>query len=127
MNPYAIPSLPFRETAYAHALCREFNPEFFFADPTNRTWIEKAKLICSFCPHTDQCRSDARERGELYGVFGGEDADERRKFMRTGKEEPYSPVRDLRGLGLTVNQIAERLGLQHDSVTANLRRNEARK
>jgi len=109
-------------TQFSDALCREFSSELFFSDiPTQ---IEKAKLICSFCAHSNQCKIDARARDERYGVFGGEDADERKAFLNLGiEEEPrYSPVRDLREMGLSINTIAARLGIQHDSVTNNLRR-----
>lgn len=86
MNPYAVPSLLFRTTQYANALCRESDPGLFFPDPTDKESTAKAKLICSWCVHKKQCRADARKRGELYGVFGGESEQERRKFIRSGAE-----------------------------------------
>lgn len=109
-------------TQFPNSLCREFGPDLFFSDVKSQ--IDKAKMICSFCPHTDQCRVDARARDERHGVFGGEDEDERKWFSihGTDKHPRYSPVRDLHEMGLTVNQIAMRLNIQHDSVTANLRR-----
>ena len=110
-------------TQFSDALCREFSSELFFSDIPSQ--IEKAKLICSFCAHSDQCRIDARVRGEHYGVFGGEDSDERKEFLNLGIEthSRYSPVRDLREMGLSVNTIVQRLNIQRDSVTRNLRRN----
>lgn len=113
-------------TQFSNALCREFSSELFFSDIPSQ--IEKAKLICSFCAHSNQCRIDARARDERYGVFGGEDSDERKAFLNLGieKHPRYSPVRDLRGMGLSINTIAKRLGIKHDSVTANLRNAGAR-
>lgn len=109
-------------TQFPTALCREFGPDLFFSDVKSQ--IEKAKMICSFCPHSDPCREQARARDERHGVFGGEDEDERRYFSIHGsdKHPRYSPVRDLREMGLSVNEIAKRLNIQHDSVTMNLRR-----
>lgn len=109
-------------TQYSNALCREFSSELFFSDIPSQ--IENAKLICSFCANSDQCRIDARARDERYGVFGGEDRDERKAFLNLEIEKHlrYNPVRDLREMGLSVERIAELLGIQRDSVTNNLRR-----
>lgn len=108
---------------FTHALCREFDADLFF--PHKGGSARQAKLICSYCTHSDPCRAEARERGERFGVFGGEDADERSAFIATGEEPRYSPVRDLHEMGLPINVIAKRCGIQHDSVTANLRRKKA--
>ena len=106
---------------FPDALCKKSGAGLFFSDVPSQ--IEKAKVICAFCAHENQCRFDARTRGERYGVFGGEDSDERKEFLNVGieKRERYSPVRDLREMGLSINTIAARLGIQRDSVTANLR------
>lgn len=105
------------------ALCREFDSELFFADSSNQMATEQAKMICDFCQHKVQCRTEARERGYEFGIFGGEDEHERSEFIHTGPEKRYSAVHDLREMGLPVNSIARRLGMQHDSVTRNLRGN----
>src|ERR1019366_1873994 len=102
-------------TQLPDALCREFDPELFYAEPGGKL-SEQAKAICSFCAQSDQCRDDARSRGERYGVFGGEDAQERIRFLMLGEEKfpRYSPVNDLMEIDLPVNQIAQRLGIPHD-------------
>lgn len=126
MNPFTTPSLPLHETKYARPLCREFDPELFFVNPSDTEAIEKAKMICDFCPHTIECKADARTRGDMYGVFGGEDEDARKKFLRTGEQtlRRYSAVRELASWGLNINEIAWRLNIKPDSVSANLRKNK---
>lgn len=128
VNPFTMPSLPLRETKYAHPLCREFEPELFFVNPSDKKATEKAKMICDFCPHRIECKADARTRGDMYGVFGGEDEDQRKKFLRTGRQTSrrYSAVHELASWGLKINEIAMRLNIKPESVSANLRRSKVR-
>jgi WhiB family redox-sensing transcriptional regulator len=99
-------------------ICRDTDSEIFFTDE------ESAKKVCAHCPQRISCRDGAREGREEFGVFGGESESERAEFLGISPDEKfeYSPVRDLAQLGVPVNAIAERLNLQHDSVTRNLRR-----
>lgn len=53
--------------------CRLVEPDLFF-DHENE---QEAKQICSGCPIKDACRTDARNRREEYGVWGGETPRER--------------------------------------------------
>lgn len=61
----------------AEALCEEFslpchsaNPDLWFAEsPAD---LEQAKRLCAACPVRDACLAGALERGEPWGVWGGE-------------------------------------------------------
>ena len=62
------------------AACKGYGHLFFTSDnerPQARLRREnKAKLLCSKCPVSEQCKSYARESTE-YGVWGGENEEER--------------------------------------------------
>jgi WhiB family redox-sensing transcriptional regulator len=49
--------------------CME-DPELFFAESPDD--VEDAKALCCGCPARISCLSGARERGEPWGVWGGE-------------------------------------------------------
>ena len=50
--------------------CRVNDPELFFADsPAD---VEFAKTLCATCPARLDCLNGALERGEPWGVWGGE-------------------------------------------------------
>ncbi len=50
--------------------CRVNDPELFFAEsPAD---VERAKELCRGCPVRMQCLAGALERGEPWGVWGGE-------------------------------------------------------
>jgi WhiB family transcriptional regulator, redox-sensing transcriptional regulator len=46
------------------------DPELFFAESPDD--VEDAKALCHGCPARLTCLSGARERGEPWGVWGGE-------------------------------------------------------
>ncbi|GAA4893979.1 WhiB family transcriptional regulator [Streptomonospora salina] len=49
--------------------CRQ-DPDLFFAEaPAD---VEAAKAICADCPVREQCLADALDRGEPWGVWGGQ-------------------------------------------------------
>jgi WhiB family redox-sensing transcriptional regulator len=50
--------------------CRTFDPDLWFAD--SPTELELAKSLCAECPLRVECLSGALERGEPWGVWGGE-------------------------------------------------------
>jgi WhiB family transcriptional regulator, redox-sensing transcriptional regulator len=58
------------------AVCRDHDPEVWFADTTSpideATRLE-ARRICGTCPVADVCYLTALERGEQHGVWGGVD------------------------------------------------------
>jgi WhiB family redox-sensing transcriptional regulator len=50
--------------------CRRVDPEVFFAEsPAD---VESAKALCRDCPVQAACLAGALERGEPWGVWGGE-------------------------------------------------------
>jgi WhiB family transcriptional regulator, redox-sensing transcriptional regulator len=50
--------------------CRREDPELFFAESPRD--VEVAKEMCRPCPVRAQCLAGALERGEPWGVWGGE-------------------------------------------------------
>lgn len=50
--------------------CRENDPELFFAESPMD--VERAKSLCHDCPVRRTCLAGAVERGEPWGVWGGE-------------------------------------------------------
>ena len=58
------------------AACVGADPEIFF--PINRNdHAPEAKRICRSCPVKRECRDAARQRGEPFGVWGGETEQDR--------------------------------------------------
>jgi WhiB family redox-sensing transcriptional regulator len=50
--------------------CHTVNPDLFFAEsPAD---LEVAKALCADCPIRTTCLAQALERGEPWGVWGGE-------------------------------------------------------
>ena len=50
--------------------CRQYDPDLWFADaPAD---LEVAKALCGSCPLKAECLAGALERGEPWGVWGGE-------------------------------------------------------
>lgn len=58
------------ETTGAELPCWSFEPEVFFAE--TQADVEFAKSICSQCPARVSCLAGALERGEPWGIWGGE-------------------------------------------------------
>ena len=50
--------------------CRVEDPELWFAE--NPAQLELAKSFCGECPVRDACLAGALDRGEPWGVWGGE-------------------------------------------------------
>lgn len=50
--------------------CRENDAELWFADTPNG--VEFAKALCGTCPVRSSCLAGALDRGEPWGVWGGE-------------------------------------------------------
>lgn len=46
------------------------HPELFFAEEPSQ--LARARLLCQTCPLQDACLTGALERGEQYGVWGGQ-------------------------------------------------------
>ena len=50
--------------------CHAADPDLWFADdPAD---LERAKVLCGGCPIRVTCLADALDRGEPWGVWGGE-------------------------------------------------------
>ena len=57
-------------TVEAELPCRNQDPELYFAEsPAD---VELAKSLCQGCPVRAECLAGALERGEPWGVWGGE-------------------------------------------------------
>jgi WhiB family redox-sensing transcriptional regulator len=50
--------------------CHSGDPDLFFAERPDE--LEQAKALCVDCPIRQQCLAAALERGEPWGVWGGE-------------------------------------------------------
>ncbi|WP_072687865.1 WhiB family transcriptional regulator [Rhodococcus marinonascens] len=50
--------------------CRADDPDLWFADSPAR--LEQAKALCAPCPIRSRCLDAALDRGEPWGVWGGE-------------------------------------------------------
>lgn len=53
------------------ALCREVDPDLFYADKGDWHSVITAKLVCRRCPVRDACLAHALETNEVHGVWGG--------------------------------------------------------
>jgi len=63
------------------AACRRFDPELFFpigSGPASTRQAARAKAVCACCPVSEDCLALALRGGEVDGIWGGLDADERR-------------------------------------------------
>lgn len=50
--------------------CHSADPDLFFAERPDE--LEQAKVLCADCPVRAECLAGAVERGEPWGVWGGE-------------------------------------------------------
>ena len=50
--------------------CSEYDPELWFAERPEQ--VEFAKTLCGTCPLRIECLAGALERGEPWGVWGGQ-------------------------------------------------------
>jgi len=59
------------ETELEQALpCHRVDPDLFFAESPND--VERAKALCTDCPLRTACLTEALDRREPWGVWGGE-------------------------------------------------------
>jgi hypothetical protein len=76
--------------------CQESDPDLFYAgtDEIARGWQDAVKL-CKTCPVRRECAEYAVSADELFGVWGGLTANQR-KAIRRGKTSPKQEMsRDL--------------------------------
>lgn len=64
------------------AACTEASPEAMFPTEGDHEGIAEAKRLCGTCLVREACLSDALDRGEQFGIWGGKDPDERRSMKR---------------------------------------------
>lgn len=50
--------------------CREYDAELWFAERPEQ--VELAKALCGACPLRAECLAGALDRGEPWGVWGGQ-------------------------------------------------------
>lgn len=50
--------------------CHSGNPDLWFAEAPAE--LERAKQLCGICPIREACLAGALQRGEPWGVWGGE-------------------------------------------------------
>ena len=62
-------------------VCREVDPELFFADKPDVHTNNRAKSICRACPVVGECLEWALDN-ERHGVWGGTTPDEREAFRK---------------------------------------------
>lgn len=60
--------------------CRKADPELFF--PATREQEDQAKSICATCPVRLDCLEYSIEARERFGIWGGLNEKERRRFAR---------------------------------------------
>lgn len=70
MSTSVLDTLGSVELDPARLPCRTSDPELFFAEsPAD---VELAKALCQDCPLRQVCLAGALDRGEPWGVWGGE-------------------------------------------------------
>lgn len=68
--PCADPPRPVGEVALESLPCRVNDPDLWFAEQPSD--VEAAKALCASCPLRSACLDGALERGEPWGVWGGQ-------------------------------------------------------
>lgn len=80
------------------ALCKEVDPELFYAEKGEWATTFEAKKLCHRCPVRAQCLEFALETNEAFGVWGGLTAVQRRELrMQRGMPLPDRYVDDWHG------------------------------
>ncbi|GIH89911.1 hypothetical protein Psi01_05410 [Planobispora siamensis] len=64
------------------AHCAEADPEIFFPERWDEASTAEAKSVCASCPVRFECLTDALQRMERHGIWGGLTEQERRKVTR---------------------------------------------
>lgn len=123
-------------TWHDHAVCRGMDTEVFYPVSRDATAlareVRRAKAICAGCPVRSECLSDALDRHDVHGIWGGLGEDERRVLMqsrpgtRTGAMDAVVSSRrvrvaELQGRGLTTRQIAAECGVSHETIRSDVR------
>jgi WhiB family redox-sensing transcriptional regulator len=64
------------------AACAETDPEAFF--PDNGGSMDRVKAVCGRCDVRERCLTEALERDEAFGIFGGLSAEARQRLKKGG-------------------------------------------
>lgn len=72
------------------AACSTVEKEVFF--PESGWHTDDARAICARCPVAVDCLTDALERGERFGIWGGHNIGERRRLRWRARGGPLRPV-----------------------------------
>jgi WhiB family transcriptional regulator, redox-sensing transcriptional regulator len=72
-----------RAVVEAGAVCREVDPELFFADSRHPGDTKTAKKICARCGVRQECLTVALVNNERFGVWGGLNNSERRQLRHS--------------------------------------------
>ena len=67
----------------ARAECRDKDPELFFPERDVAAKRE-AKAICAGCPVKEQCLQSALDHDDRFGIWGGLEPNEIRRWRTTG-------------------------------------------
>ncbi|MGL4174308.1 MAG: WhiB family transcriptional regulator [Actinomycetota bacterium] len=68
---------------HASALCAQTDPEVFF--PEKGASSAAARRVCAVCPVELECRAEAMDRREPFGVWGGTTEADRRRLRRQAR------------------------------------------
>lgn len=66
-------------------LCRQVDPDLWFADKGDWPSTVKAKKVCFRCPVRIECADFAMANREQYGVWGGLTPEQRKMLRRQGR------------------------------------------
>lgn len=87
---YKGEQVPFQRLLETHEVPCRVSPELFFADPEDEAELEDpgvAEDMCLDCPLMMQCLQFGRQSKQPFGVFGGERAAKRSKWLRSQRRK----------------------------------------
>ncbi|PSK52407.1 Transcriptional regulator WhiB1 [Streptomyces sp. 111WW2] len=92
----------------ATAVCRssDADPDVWFPDPTDAVGIGEAKRHCRLCPVLIQCRTDALNRPERFGVWGGLDEAERAAVLKRRRADARAEAARQQTAEVTAGELA---------------------
>lgn len=82
--------VPFQRLLETHKVPCRVSPELFFADPEDEAELDEPEIaedMCLDCELMVQCLQFGRQTRQPYGVFGGERASKRSKWLRSQRRK----------------------------------------
>lgn len=76
----------------ARAVCRDYDPELFYPDPSDTVTARQAKAVCATCPVRAECRAAASARREPYGIWGGVNRELEAGTPRSASSPPSTEI-----------------------------------